>query len=201
MTAQPTTTGAKKPSPGAAGTKPSPGRAGAMTSSNGARANALSDREVARGLSIPAPKIRWERVLREARNELADKYSADRKEAEATIEEYGLTIEISRLREKLARMATTDLQKVLLSTPGVPESLLNEAIKTQLQSEKEEDDSEKKQVEAEEKNTRKVTDAIAALAKKVDQTDLIKRIDKLIEVIERREESNTNTQDKAGGVE
>jgi hypothetical protein len=201
MTAQPITTGVKKPPPPRAGAKPSPVGVGAQPVTNGVRANAISEREVARGITIPAPKIRWERVLKEARNELADKYSADRIKAEATIEQYGLSIEITRLREKLARMATTDLQRVLLSTPGVPESLLNEAIKTQLHSEKEQDEAEKKQTETEERNTRKVTDAIAALTRKVDQTDLIKRIDRLIEVIESREESKTNTEDEGGGVE
>ncbi len=86
-----------------------------------------------RGLPIPRPPGRREGVVAAALQRLADKYATERQRALATIEKYGLTIEVDRLRDRLSRSATTELQRLLLSTPGVPEALLNLAIARQLE--------------------------------------------------------------------
>lgn len=85
-----------------------------------------------RGLPIPPPSGRRERVVTDALNQLAEDFEAEHDKAEKTIDKFGLTIEIARLRDKLTRGATTDLQRLLLSTPGVPEKLFNEAVEKQL---------------------------------------------------------------------
>ena len=96
----------------------------------------------ARGLPIPAPSRRPEEVVAATLEEMKRAHRKDRKKAEETIEEYGLTIEVARLRDRLARAATGDLQRLLLSTPGVPEKLFNEAIERQLKDEEEDDDKD-----------------------------------------------------------
>lgn len=93
-----------------------------------------------RVLQIPPPAARLEKVVADAVAALAKKYAGDLVKAEETIEKYGLTIEVTRLRDRLARAASTDLQRLMLSTPGVPEALFNAAIEQQLEQEEEEED-------------------------------------------------------------
>ncbi len=89
-------------------------------------------------LRIPPPTGRLEKVVADAVAVLAKKYADDLDKAEETIEKYGLTIEVTRLRDRLARVASTDLQRLLLSTPGVAEALFNVAIEQELEQEEEE---------------------------------------------------------------
>jgi hypothetical protein len=95
-----------------------------------------------RVLQIPPPAGHLEKVVADAVAALAKKYAHDLAKAEATIEKYGLTIEVTRLRDRLARAASTDLQRLLLSTPGVPEALFNAAIEQQLEQEEKEEGSD-----------------------------------------------------------
>jgi hypothetical protein len=88
-----------------------------------------------RVLQIPPLPGRREKVVKEAAATLVRKYADEVREAEDTIKKFGLTIEVSRLRDRLARSAVTDLQRLLLSTAGVPELLFNEAIAQQLEEE------------------------------------------------------------------
>jgi hypothetical protein len=97
----------------------------------------------ARGLPIPPPTGRREKVVVDAIKQLVAKHADDRTKAEHTIEQYGLTIEVARLRDTLARAATTDLHRLLLSTPGVPEALFNKAIEKQLAEETNDDEGVK----------------------------------------------------------
>ncbi|MBF6169177.1 hypothetical protein IU486_31235 [Streptomyces gardneri] len=89
----------------------------------------------ARGLSIPPPPRRREKVVVDAVKKLQDAHVGDRAKAERVIEDYGLTIEVARLRDTLARVAATNLHRLLLSIPGVPEALFNKAIEKQLDEE------------------------------------------------------------------
>jgi len=82
----------------------------------------------ARGLPIAKPPGHRERIVVETIAAIEKAHGKDRKAAEDTIEKYGLTIEVSRLRDRLSRLATTELQRLLLSTPGVPETLFNRGI-------------------------------------------------------------------------
>jgi hypothetical protein len=86
-----------------------------------------------RSLAIPPPGGTLEEVVVSAVNKLAKKYKADLEQAEETIEKYGLTIEVNRLRERLARAATSDVERLVLSTPGVPEALFNKAVEKELE--------------------------------------------------------------------
>lgn len=90
-----------------------------------------------RVLEIPRPPGKVEIVVEKAVAEIAAKLRDDLRAAERTIADYGLTIEATRLRERLARSASTDLERLLLATPGVPEALFNKAIAQQLAHEKE----------------------------------------------------------------
>jgi len=95
-----------------------------------------------RGLPIPKPPGRREQVITDALKQLEEDLAEDHDKAEETIEKYGLTIEVARLREKLARGATTELQRLLLSTPGVAEKLFNEAVEKQLKDAEEEEEGD-----------------------------------------------------------
>src|SRR5688500_11519299 len=86
-----------------------------------------------RGLPIPRPSRRREEVVTAALKKLEDSYEDERKEAEETIDEYGLTIEVARLRDRLDRVASSDLERLLLSTPGVAEKLFNKAIEKEVE--------------------------------------------------------------------
>jgi len=88
-----------------------------------------------RVLEIPPLPGRTEEVVVKAAKALSDKYAAEVEKAEQTIADFGLTIEVTRLRDRLARSAGTDLQRLLLATAGVPELLFNEAIAAQLDEE------------------------------------------------------------------
>jgi hypothetical protein len=90
-----------------------------------------------RVLQIPPLPGRREKVVQEAVAGLVDTYADEVTKAEETIKKFGLTIDVSRLRDRLARSAITDLQRLLLSTAGVPEFLFNEAIASQLAEEEE----------------------------------------------------------------
>jgi hypothetical protein len=101
-----------------------------------AAANALQQR---RPLEIPAPAPPPERVVRDVLAGLADKRKEKLIEAQETIQEFGLTIEVTRLRERLVGMPPTDLRRLLLATAGVPEALFLDAIAEQLEDEQEKD--------------------------------------------------------------
>jgi hypothetical protein len=101
------------------------------------RSKGLARPERERVLSIPPPRGRVEAVVASALAELARTYDAEVDKAEETVEDFGLTIEAMRLRDRLARAARTDLQRLLLSTPGVTERLFNEGIAAQVEEEAE----------------------------------------------------------------
>lgn len=88
-------------------------------------------------LTIPPPAGLREEVVLNASRALAERMKGEDEveQARRTVEDYGLTIEAMRLRDRLARAARTDLQRVLLSTRGIPEALFNEAIAAQLAAE------------------------------------------------------------------
>jgi hypothetical protein len=88
-----------------------------------------------RVLQIPPPPGRREKVVKDAADALATKYAGEVINAEETIEQFGITIEVTKLRDRLQRSASTDLQRLLLATAGVPELLFNEAIAQQLAEE------------------------------------------------------------------
>lgn len=90
-----------------------------------------------RVLEISRPPGKVEIVVEKALAEIAAKLRDELRSAERTIADYGLTIEATRLRDRLARAASTDLERLLLATPGVPEALFNKAIAQQLEHEKE----------------------------------------------------------------
>jgi hypothetical protein len=88
-----------------------------------------------RSLAIPPPGGTLEEVVATAVKHLAKKHKSEVDQAEETIEQYGLTIEVSRLRDRLARAATSDVERLVLSTPGVPEALFNKAVEKELEEE------------------------------------------------------------------
>ena len=88
-----------------------------------------------RSLAIPPPGGTLEEVVATAVKHLAKKHKSEVDQAEETIEKYGLTIEVSRLRDRLARAATSDVERLVLSTPGVPEALFNKAVEKELKEE------------------------------------------------------------------
>lgn len=137
------------------------------TMTHGALRGILDDLP-ARGLPIPAPSRRQEEVVTATLAELAKAHAKDRKKAEATIEEYGLTIEVARLRDRLNRAASGDLQRLLLSTPGVPEKLFNEAIEKQLEDEEEDDDKDKGKDDSVDALVSKLTEIVDALKDRAD---------------------------------
>lgn len=96
---------------------------------------ALVDEDEDRVLEIPPPPGRREKVVNEATEALATTYAAEVQKAADTIEEFGITIEVTKLRDRLHRSVGTDLQRLLLATPGVPELLFNEAIQQQVDEE------------------------------------------------------------------
>ena len=85
-----------------------------------------------RVLSVSPPRARLEGVVTGAVERLETDRAKDLKRAEKAIEEFGLTIEATRLRDRHERAALSDLDQLLLSTPGVIESLFLEAIKSEL---------------------------------------------------------------------
>lgn len=96
---------------------------------------AILDDSPARGLSIPPPTGRLEKVVGDAVKKLEVAHDRDLATVKGIIEKYGLTIEVARLRDTLARVAATDLHRLLLSIPGVPEALFYKAIEKQLAEE------------------------------------------------------------------
>jgi uncharacterized phage infection (PIP) family protein YhgE len=88
-----------------------------------------------RVLEIPPLPGKREKVVQNASATLVNKYAPQVLQAEETIKKFGLTIEVSRLRDRLARSALSDLQRLLLATAGVPELLFNEAISQQVEEE------------------------------------------------------------------
>jgi len=100
------------------------------------RAKRAQDQAVRRVLTIPPPPGKLEVVVRTATDALARKYKRQLSAVERTIEDHGLTIEATRLRDRLSRAAVSDLERLLLSTPGVPEKLFNDAIEQQLRHER-----------------------------------------------------------------
>lgn len=113
------------------------GKAGATAGARRPDGDDRRQRPVARKrvLALPPPPGRLEAVVRTAVEELADTYAPAVRKAEGTIAEYGLTIEATRIRDRLVRAARNDLQRILLATPGVTETLFNEAIRAQLEEE------------------------------------------------------------------
>ncbi len=96
---------------------------------------AVVDEDEARVLEIPPPPGRREKVVNDATEALATTYAEEVQKAADTIEEFGITIEVTKLRDRLHRSVGTDLQRLLLATPGVPELLFNEAIAQQVAEE------------------------------------------------------------------
>lgn len=95
----------------------------------------LDDLPRRRTLAIPPPTPNPEAAVAKAVKRLAKKHDRKLRKAENTIEKFGLTIEATRLRDRLARAATTDVQRLVLSTAGVPEALFLKAIKRELKEE------------------------------------------------------------------
>ena len=96
---------------------------------------AVADEDEDRVLEIPPPPGRREKVVNDATEALATTYAEEVQKAADTIEEFGITIEVTKLRDRLHRSVGTDLQRLLLATPGVPELLFNEAIAQQVAEE------------------------------------------------------------------
>jgi hypothetical protein len=113
---------------------PAGGQAGAMPADS-SRVS-MDGRPRERVLAIPPPPVRIEPAVRAAREALEVTYASEVVKAERTIAKYGLTIEAVRLRDRLARSAGSDLERLLLSTPGVTEMLFNKAVAAQLDEEK-----------------------------------------------------------------
>lgn len=101
------------------------------------RAKRAPDQAVRRVLTIAPPPGKPEVVVRTATAALARRYKRQLSAVERTIEDHGLTIEATRLRDRLSRAAVSDLERLLLSTPGVPEKLFNDAIEQQLRRQRE----------------------------------------------------------------
>ncbi|GAA5026994.1 hypothetical protein ACFQRL_11270 [Microbacterium fluvii] len=85
-------------------------------------------------LTIAPPPGQRERVVRESLAEIAKNHKGDLATARRVIADYGLSIEVARLRDRLSRAAQSDAQRLLLSTPGVAETLFLAAIKPQLEA-------------------------------------------------------------------
>src|SRR5689334_16872937 len=79
-------------------------------------------------LEIPGPGGRPELVVGLVLKAMADARADEITRAEDAIRDNGLTIEVARLRDALLRLVPGDLQRLLLSTPGVPERLFLAAI-------------------------------------------------------------------------
>ena len=94
-----------------------------------------------RPLETPAPAPPPERVVRDVLAGLADKRKEEVTKAQKAIQEFGLTIEVTRIRERLAGMPPTDLRRLLLATAGVPEALFLAAIAEQLEEEEAKDEA------------------------------------------------------------
>jgi hypothetical protein len=86
-----------------------------------------------RSLEIPPPPGRRETVVVEALKTLAKKRKKFIGKVEDAIDENGITIEVTRLRDRLTRLALGDTERLLLSTPGVTEQLFYEAIEEELE--------------------------------------------------------------------
>lgn len=94
---------------------------------------ALMNGSSRRVLSVSPPRARLEGVVTGAVERLEKARAKDLKRAEEAIEEFGLTIEATRLRDRLEQAALSDVDQLLLSIPGVAESLFLEAIKSELE--------------------------------------------------------------------
>jgi hypothetical protein len=100
-------------------------------------------------LEIPGPSGQLEQVVRDALKTLARRRKDELTEAEDVVEQFGLTIEVARLRDRLVGLPPTDLRRLLLATPGVPEELFLKAVKDQLEEEKEQEKRGDEQVKDE----------------------------------------------------
>ena len=88
-------------------------------------------------LRISGPPGRREQVVVDAVDAIAAQRVGDVTKAVKAIADHGLSIEVTRLRERLPGVVATDLQRLLLSTPGVTERLFLDAIEEQLAEEEE----------------------------------------------------------------
>jgi hypothetical protein len=129
-----TTTSPPTSPPSAALPQPAPGAAPPVSPSD-PPSGAVADEEQDRVLEIPPPPGRREKVVNDSTEALATTYAEEVQKAADTIEEFGITIEVTKLRDRLHRSVGTDLQRLLLATPGVPELLFNEAIAAQVEEE------------------------------------------------------------------
>jgi hypothetical protein len=68
----------------------------------------------------------------EALKTLAKKRKKFIGKVEDAIEDNGITIEVTRLRDRLTKLALGDTERLLLSTPGVTERLFFKAIEEEL---------------------------------------------------------------------
>jgi len=85
-----------------------------------------------RTLEIPPPPGRRDVVVVEALKTLAKKRKKFIGKVEDAIEDNGITIEVTRLRDRLTKLALGDTERLLLSTPGVTERLFFKAIEEEL---------------------------------------------------------------------
>ena len=100
------------------------------------RAPAADHGKPVRGpLHLPPPGWRREPVVDQVLGEVAGSRSRDLARARNVIAEHGLTIEVARLRDRLTRAPVSDVGRLLLATPGVPERLFLAAIREQLSDE------------------------------------------------------------------
>lgn len=93
-----------------------------------------------RPLEIPGPTSR-EPAVRDALAALILARADQPELAQKAIDDFGLTIEVARLRDRLVGLPPTDLRRLLLATPGVPEALFLRAIKEQLKDQQARDDT------------------------------------------------------------
>lgn len=126
-----------------------------------------------RVLTIAPPPGKPEAVVRKAAAALAARYRPQLVFAERTIEDHGLTIEATRLRDRLAHAAVSDLERLLLSTPGVPEKLFNDAVEQQLRRERELAERTEDQVKDE--SVRGIADTIEAASKSLEDSAAVIR--------------------------
>jgi hypothetical protein len=120
-----------------------------------------------RPLEIPGPPAR-EIAVKDAIAAVVAARKGKVDEARQVIDDFGLTIEVARLRERLTGLPPTDLRRLLLSTPGVPEALFLEAIKEHLKDEREEVVSDKSVEDLGDVIKKSFADLSDALAKALD---------------------------------
>ena len=83
-------------------------------------------------LHLRPPGWRREPVVGDVLAEMTAGRADELARARKVIAEHGLSIEVARLRERLSRAPVSDLGRLLLATPGVPEQLFLAAIEEQL---------------------------------------------------------------------